>query len=93
MSEKKKLIYKIGLSLIIVSLTLWLTPVIIPFTPLSAKTKTGIISVALVISEICFWIGVLIVGKQAAKKIRGYMNPKNWKKSHTEEKKADTDQL
>lgn len=80
MNPKKKLLHRAGLTFIIVSLTLWLTPFIVPFLPMDTKTKTGVISVALVISEICFWIGVLFVGKEVAKRIRGYLNPKNWRK-------------
>ncbi|MGG1553935.1 MULTISPECIES: transporter suffix domain-containing protein [Paenibacillus] len=80
MNPKQKFLYRAGLTFIIVSLTLWLTPFTVPFLPLDTKTKTGVISVALVISEICFWIGVLFVGKEVAKRIRSYLNPKNWRK-------------
>ncbi|BBI30951.1 transporter suffix domain-containing protein [Cohnella abietis] len=85
MKSKKSIFYKLGLTLIIVSMLLWITPVVVPFIPISVKARTGIITVALIVSEILFWTGVLLAGREVAKKIRGYINPKNWRKKQPSE--------
>lgn len=75
----KPLIYKIGMILIIASFVVWVTPLGIPFLPISGKMKAIGITSALVLAEVLFWIGALMVGKEAARKIRTAFNPKNWK--------------
>lgn len=80
--EKKSILYKLGIALIVVSLLSWLIPLIAPFTPYSTKVKAGIITGAIVFAEVVFWIGVLLVGKEVAAKFRGYLNPKNWRKNN-----------
>lgn len=77
---KKGLLYKIGLGLLLVSGVLWLAPFTVPFAPFSTKTKAVLITGALVLAEALFWIGALIVGKEAAKRFRKYLNPKNWRR-------------
>lgn len=32
----------------------------------------------LIFSEITFWTGGILLGKEVAKKYRSYLNPKNW---------------
>lgn len=81
---KKSLLYKIGLFLIISSFILWIIPLGIPFLTLSGKMKAISITSSLVIAEIFFWIGAIMVGKEVASKIRGYFNPKSWTKGHVE---------
>jgi phosphate/sulfate permease len=77
--EKKSKFYKIGIGLIITSFLLWLIPVIAPFTPFPTSVKAMTITGALVIAEVIFWVGALLVGKEVAAKIKGYLNPKNWR--------------
>lgn len=75
----KPLVYKIGMILIIASFIVWVTPLGIPFLPISGKMKAISITSALVLAEVLFWVGALMVGKEAARKIRKAFNPKNWK--------------
>ena len=63
----------------------------IPLTPLlevDNKTKITISTVLLVIGEILFWAGGLLVGKELFTKYKSYFNPKNWfkKKEETDER-------
>lgn len=85
---KKPLRYKIGMFLIISSFIIWVLPVGIPFLPLSGKMKVISITSCLVLAEVTFWLGAIMVGKEVAGKIRKYFNPKNWRKQH-EEKQED----
>lgn len=96
---KKNLMYKIGISLILISGVFWIIPLAIPFLSLSGKTKTIGITSSIVIAEIMFWTGAIFVGKEVASKIRSYFNPKNWRrrkqikeKSHENEFNADRNQ-
>ncbi len=82
---KKTLQYKIGMSLIFSSIIFWIIPFGIPFLPLSSKIKVISITSSLVLAEVVFWIGAIMVGKEVAGKIRKYFTPKNWRKKHTEE--------
>ena len=85
---KNPLIYKIGLLLIISSVTIWvLSPILIPFLPLTNGVKAISITVSLITGEVIFWIGALMVGKEAASKIRKSFNPKNWRKKSDEKEK------
>ncbi|MBW8350164.1 transporter suffix domain-containing protein [Bacillus sp. IITD106] len=78
--QKKALFYKLGIGLLILSLLIWLIPVITPFMPLSIKMKASIITGSIIVSEIIFWVGALLVGKEVARKFKSYLNPKNWQK-------------
>ena len=81
---KKPLVYKIGMFLIISSFIIWVMPVGIPFLPLSSKVKVISITSCLVLAEVTFWIGAIMVGKEVAGKIRKYFNPKNWRRKQVE---------
>ncbi len=66
----KKLNNMIALSLIVLSFLLY---VIMPFNaclPFSACTITGITGAMMIISEIVFWIGSLMIGRETALKIK-----------------------
>ncbi|MFJ7829299.1 transporter suffix domain-containing protein [Peribacillus sp. NPDC097284] len=78
--ERKKKYYKIGMVLLMLSLLTWLIPVVAPFTPFSTNTKAMIIGGAIIIAEIMFWVGAILVGKEVAARYKSYLHPKNWRK-------------
>ncbi|RBW70924.1 transporter suffix domain-containing protein [Bacillus taeanensis] len=80
LNKKKSTIYKIGISSVIVSFIVWISPLLAPFLPLSTKGKWVFTTGALILAELLFWVGAVIVGKEAAMKIKKYLNPRNWKK-------------
>jgi uncharacterized membrane protein len=92
MKNKKKVLYNLGIALIFASFALWIIPFAAPFAPVSAKSKAGIISGAVIVAEVLFWAGVLLVGKEVAKKIRGYVNPMNWRKKGPNVKEANKEE-
>jgi hypothetical protein len=66
---------KLGLVLITFSFSPWLiVPFVVPFLPLSLSQKALLIPALLVIGEVMFWVGVLLVGKEVADKYRRYLN-------------------
>jgi VIT1/CCC1 family predicted Fe2+/Mn2+ transporter len=85
----KPLVYRIGMILIISSFIVWVMPLGIPFLPITGKMKAISITSALVMAEVLFWVGALMVGKEAARKIRKALNPKNWKKKRDADKQED----
>jgi hypothetical protein len=78
--EKKPILYRIGISLIIFSFLIWAIPVIVPFTSVNSSVKVIVVTGSLILAEITFWVGVAIVGKEVAMKFRGYLNPRKWRK-------------
>jgi purine-cytosine permease-like protein len=73
---------KLGLFLFIVSFLPWLAIFfIVPFLPLSIAEKTTIDVVLAVVAEVCFWVSVLLLGKEVVTKYRRYLNPRYlWQK-------------
>jgi len=49
--------------------------------------KAITITSCLIIGEVIFWIGALMVGKEVANKIRKSLNPVNWRKKSTQKKR------
>lgn len=88
---KKPILYKIGIVLLILSSVLWLAPLLVPFTSLPAYTKAVMISSALICAEVMFWVSVLLLGKEAVKKYKNYLNPRNWRKKSNTIKNQDND--
>ena len=52
---------------------------------ISAKAKVTISTISLVIGEIVFWSGGLLVGKELFTKYKSYLNPVNWFKKKPKE--------
>ncbi|WNR43087.1 transporter suffix domain-containing protein [Paenibacillus roseipurpureus] len=79
---------KLGIGLLILSTIAFLSAFTIPFFVHSGARITGWITGLLIFSEITFWTGGLLLGKEVAKKYRSYLNPRNW----TSAKKAQVSQ-
>ena len=68
--NKKKSYRMIAISLIVMSFVLY---AIMPFNaclPFSVCTMAGITGIMMVVSEVIFWIGSLMIGRDVALKIR-----------------------
>jgi hypothetical protein len=77
---KKTLKFKIGLILIIVSIIPFLSIPVVPFLNISGGAKITASTVLLIVGEILFWSGGLLLGKELLDKYKSYLNPKNWKR-------------
>ena len=81
---------KLGLVLIIISFLPWLIiAVIMPFLPISLAQKAILVPALLVLAEVLFWLGALLVGKEVVQKYRRYLNfrylnilVKRWKRKN-----------
>ena len=71
---------KLGISLLILSTIAFLSAFAIPFFIHSGGGMARWIAGLLIFSEVTFWTGGILLGKEVAKKYRSYLNPKNWKR-------------
>jgi hypothetical protein len=70
--------FKLGLSLIILSVILFVSLPVIPFLNIENTVKISLSTAIFIIAEITFWTGGLLVGKEILSKYKVYLNPKNW---------------
>lgn len=65
---------------------------VIPMLDLPTKTKIIASTTSLILMEIVFWSGGLLVGKELFTRYKKQMNPKNWfKKKAIEPKKSSSE--
>lgn len=76
---KKSIKFKIGIILIAVSVVFFLSIPVVPFLDMEKGVKITVSTVLLVLGELTFWSGGLLLGKELLTKYKSYLNPKNWK--------------
>ncbi len=86
---KNNLKFKLGLFLILLSAIVFTSLLILPFLKIDIKAKITITIIIIVVGEILFWSGGVLVGKEIFSKFKSYLNPKNWLKKILERKKND----
>ncbi len=69
---------RLGIILMVVCIPFFLAIPLTPLLEVDNKTKITISTILLVIGEILFWAGGLLVGKELFTKYKSYFNPKNW---------------
>ena len=69
---------KLGLVLIIVSCLLWAAIFVVPFLQFTLANKATIITSLVITSEVIFWLGILLAGKELAHRYRRQLNPIEW---------------
>ena len=73
-----KIHVKIGIVLIVASCLLWVVILFVPILPFTLAEKALIVTSSIVISEVIFWLGILLVGKEFAHRYRQQLNPAYW---------------
>jgi hypothetical protein len=81
--------FKTGISLIILSTLLFTSLLAIPFLDVTGKTKISISTAAVILGEITFWTGGLLLGKEIFTKYKAWFNPINWFKKKTVQVKVE----
>jgi hypothetical protein len=69
---------KLGLVLIITSCLLWAVVLVVPLLPFSISQKALVITSLVIVSEVIFWLGILLAGKDLADRYRRQLNPIDW---------------
>ncbi|WLD94367.1 transporter suffix domain-containing protein [Alkalihalobacillus sp. AL-G] len=75
---------KLGIGLLIFSVVAWLLIFAVPFLPVEMNTRIFIAAALGIGGEIAFWIGGIILGREAARRYRKQLNPRNWFKNKSE---------
>ena len=89
MKNSKNWQIKLGIFLMIFSGVFFAATFIIPLFDLPTKTKVIASTTSLVLMELVFWSGGLLVGKELFAKYKQQLNPKNWfRKKESEEDKS-----
>jgi len=86
--DKKKRTIRLGIILMVLCIPFFLFLPVIPFLEMDAKTKITISTISLIIGEVLFWGGGLLVGKELFVKYKSYFNPKNWFKKTDQNKES-----
>lgn len=81
----KKFKIRLGLTLITISVLIFLTLFVIPFLGIDLKFKLSILTVLAIAGEISYWIGVLLIGKEAWKKFKELLKSGSWLEKKKEE--------
>lgn len=68
----------------VVSVPLFISLPIIPFLITDNTDKIAITTVTLIVAEVLFWSGGLLVGKELFSRYKSYLNPVNWFKKKQE---------
>ncbi|XGW00260.1 MAG: transporter suffix domain-containing protein [Leptolyngbya sp. BL-A-14] len=67
---------QLGVALLVISCLVWLAIVGIPFLPLTLAQKAAIVPGLLILGELFFWVGALLVGREVAERYRHWLNPR-----------------
>jgi hypothetical protein len=69
---------KLGISLIVTSCLIWVAILFVPLLSTSVVQKATLAASLVVISEVLFWVGILLTGKELAHRYRRQLNPYYW---------------
>lgn len=83
-NTKKDWKLQLGIILMIACIPFFLIIPVFPFLEIDTKLKVTLSTISLVIGEVLFWGGGLLVGKELFTKYKAYFIPANWfkKKNH-----------
>ena len=76
---KKSILTKIGWILIIAACFCWISLIIIPFFQLSFAEKAFAATVCVVLGEVFFWLGTIIIGKDVFHKFKQKLKRKKYR--------------
>lgn len=78
MKKTKNRRIKLGIFMMIFSGVFFAATFIIPLFDLPTRTKIVASTASLILMEVVFWVGGLLVGKELFTRYKHKMNPKNW---------------
>jgi len=76
--DKKKLKFRLGIILISVSVAFFLIIFTIPFIPMNLKVKVALTTTLVIVGEVSFWVGTLLIGKEVYKKFMANLKSGEW---------------
>jgi hypothetical protein len=70
-----------GWGLVIISFVFWLLVLTLPWLPLVNSQRLFASAVLIVMAEVIFWLGALIVGRQAINRYRKHLSWRNMRRN------------
>lgn len=65
--------------MIAASCGIWVAVLLLPILPLGSVAQKAIVATSLIIlSEVIFWLGIILAGKELAHRYRQQLNPLYW---------------
>ncbi|HPJ30585.1 MAG TPA: transporter suffix domain-containing protein [Methanothrix sp.] len=71
---------RLGFGLVALSCLLYGSLLLVPTTTLSTEGKVALSSLLVISGEASFWIGGLILGREAIRRWRGSLDPRRWRR-------------
>jgi hypothetical protein len=69
---------RLGFALVALSCLLYGSLILVPMTSFSTEGKVALSSFLVISGEASFWIGGLIIGREAIARWRGALDPRRW---------------
>ena len=76
--KKKNWKFKLGIILVVISITIFFILFAMPFVPMGTKSKITISTVLIISGETMFWVGTLLIGKEVWNKYKTYLKSGEW---------------
>lgn len=67
---------KLGILFILLACMSWISIIVLPFLSFSLSMKATLIAGAVVLGEVFFWIGTILLGKEVISKYKSYLRGK-----------------
>lgn len=86
MTKRKRQTMRLGIFMMVFSGVFFAATLVIPLLDLPVRTKIIAATTSLILMEVVFWGGGLLVGKELFTKYKHRLNPVNWfKKANNDE--------
>ena len=84
--DKKKLKFRLGIILISISVLFFLIIFALPFISINLKVKVALTTTLIVVGEVSFWVGAILIGKEVYKKFMAELKSGEWLEKKKEDK-------
>ena len=74
----RKLKFRFGIVLILISILIFFLLFAIPFLPLDIKIKLALTPVLFVSAELLFWLGIVLIGKEVYQSFKAKLKSGQW---------------
>jgi hypothetical protein len=86
---KKKWKLKLGIILISVSVVIFLLLFALPFVSMDTKVKIALTTAFIVVGEVMFWVGTILIGKDVYLKFKAKLKSGEWLEKKKEDVKGE----
>jgi hypothetical protein len=70
----------LGAGILILSFAFYGSLLLLPFLPITGGMKATGVPVLIVLGEVAFWIGGILLGKEVVARYRHFLNPRYWRR-------------